>query len=235
MRKPEVTIAEMNVKIGRATLSKLQRIDSENALSFGLTREHCQLLERISACALRNESVLLTGETGVGKTSVIQLLASYMNASLRVVNMSQDSDTSDLIGGYKPVSIITIIRPLFEDYETLFDQTFDRAKNVKFFTHLQNCLSTGRFADFLRLLIETALKAIEQPKTDHFSWTKLIVRAKRILHSLSSRKSALPFAYIRGIVSEAAELGHWLLIDEINLASPDCLESVVRVLEGTLS
>jgi midasin len=136
---------------------------------------------------------------------------------------------------YKPVSIITIIRPLFEDYETLFDQTFDRTKNVKFFTHLQSCLSTGRFADFLRLLIETASKAAEQPKTDHFSWTKLIVRAKRILHSLSSRKSALPFAYIRGIVSEAAELGHWLLIDEINLASPDCLESVVRVLEGTLS
>lgn len=139
------------------------------------------------------------------------------------------------IFSYKPVSIASIVQPLFNDYEKLFNQTFDRNKNVKFFTHLNTCLSNGRFSDFLKLLIETASIALKKQESDRFSWSKIIVRSKRILHSLSSKKSALPFAYIRGIVSEATELGHWLLIDEINLASPDCLEAVIRTLEGSMS
>lgn len=47
------------------------------------------------------DAVLLSGETGVGKTSVIELFASYLGASLKVVNLSPDSEFSDLIGGYR--------------------------------------------------------------------------------------------------------------------------------------
>lgn len=71
---------------------------------FGLTRECCQLMEKIavsiSSSCTKQELVLLTGETGVGKTSVVQLLADYCGINLKIVNMSQDSEFSDLIGGY---------------------------------------------------------------------------------------------------------------------------------------
>lgn len=30
---------------------------------------------------------------------------------------------------------------------------------------------------------------------------------------------------------KAAERGEWLLVDEINLATPECLDSVVRLIE----
>lgn len=60
------------------------------------------------------------------------------------------------------------------------------------------------------------------------------MRAQRLLKSLSGRGAALPFAYIRGIVAEAAELGHWLLVDEINLASAECLNAILNVLDGTI-
>lgn len=46
------------------------------------------------------EPVLLVGETGIGKTAIIQLLADRIGANLRIVNLSQHSDSSDLIGGY---------------------------------------------------------------------------------------------------------------------------------------
>lgn len=69
-------------------------------ISFALTRDCSQLMERISKCVDQREAVLLSGETGVGKTSVVQLLASYCGVSLKVVNFSEDSDFSDFIGGF---------------------------------------------------------------------------------------------------------------------------------------
>jgi midasin (ATPase involved in ribosome maturation) len=46
------------------------------------------------------EPVLLTGETGVGKTTAIQHLAEMLRVQLRIVNLSQDSEFMDLVGGY---------------------------------------------------------------------------------------------------------------------------------------
>jgi midasin (ATPase involved in ribosome maturation) len=66
---------------------------------FGLTRGSRQLMERVAVCVSRGEPVLLVGETGVGKTSAIQLLAAKCGVQLRVVNMSMNSEYSDLVGG----------------------------------------------------------------------------------------------------------------------------------------
>ncbi|VDK27807.1 unnamed protein product [Anisakis simplex] len=66
---------------------------------MGITRDVCQLMERLAVCITRAEPVLLVGETGVGKTSVVQAIAAHTNVNLRVVNLSQHSDSSDLIGG----------------------------------------------------------------------------------------------------------------------------------------
>lgn len=99
---------------------------------------------------------------------------------------------------YKPVSISSIIRPLYEDYENLFNQTFDRSKNKKFFAHLTNCLFMGRFSDLLRLIIESSSKALNASSSDSMSWAEIIVRARKILQSISSKRSALPFAYVKG-------------------------------------
>lgn len=61
-------------------------------------------MERIAVSITSNntkhEFVLLSGETGVGKTSIVQSLANYCGANLKIVNMSQDSEFSDLIGGF---------------------------------------------------------------------------------------------------------------------------------------
>ena len=46
--------------------------------------------------------------------------------------MNQQSDSSDLLGGYKPVMIGRIIQPLREEFETLFCKTFSRKQNQTF-------------------------------------------------------------------------------------------------------
>jgi midasin len=57
------------------------------------------LLERVAVCISLCEPVLLVGETGTGKTSTLQLLAKHTEQKLIVINMNQQSDSADLLGG----------------------------------------------------------------------------------------------------------------------------------------
>lgn len=49
------------------------------------------------------EPILLVGETGCGKTTVVQLLAQLMNRQLYCVNCHMNSEGSDFLGGLRPV------------------------------------------------------------------------------------------------------------------------------------
>ena len=50
-------------------------------------------------CIKNKEPVLLVGETGVGKTSAIQFLAEKTGHQLVAVNLNQQTESCDLIGG----------------------------------------------------------------------------------------------------------------------------------------
>lgn len=79
---------------------------------------------------------MLVGETGTGKTSTLQLLAKHTGNKLIVLNMNQQSDSVDLIGGYKPVELKIIIRPIREEFENLFRSEFNTEQNSKFLGHI---------------------------------------------------------------------------------------------------
>lgn len=66
---------------------------------FSLTKRASCLVEMICGCVKFKEPVLLTGETGVGKTSCVQYLAKILKQKLIVVNLNRQSDSSDLLGG----------------------------------------------------------------------------------------------------------------------------------------
>lgn len=68
-------------------------------MRFAQTRPAACLLERVSVCLSLQEPVLLVGETGTGKTSTLQLLAHHTGNTLVVLNMNQQSDSADLLGG----------------------------------------------------------------------------------------------------------------------------------------
>jgi midasin len=72
--------------------------------SFCFTRPAACLLERVACCVASLEPVLLVGETGTGKTSAVQYLAGKTGHRLIVINMNQQSDSADLLGGYDHIS-----------------------------------------------------------------------------------------------------------------------------------
>ena len=71
--------------------------------TFALTRPAAQLLERLAVCVSLAEPALIVGETGTGKTTVVSQLASMLGRKLVSLNLSNQTEASDLLGGYKPL------------------------------------------------------------------------------------------------------------------------------------
>lgn len=101
--KPTVTMKGKKLCVGRIILKqepeKELEVFKRRRTVFSLTRPACILMEQISCCIENFEPILLVGETGCGKTSSLQYLAEVLNKQLIVINMSQQSETVDLLGG----------------------------------------------------------------------------------------------------------------------------------------
>jgi midasin len=93
---------------------------------FAHTKHSLALLERLAQCLSMGEPALLVGETGTGKTSVVQYLADQLDQKLVVQNLSQQTDSSDLLGGFKPVEMRILCIPLKAKFDQLFPRTFSK-------------------------------------------------------------------------------------------------------------
>lgn len=64
----------------------------------------------------------------------------------------------------------------------------------------------------------------------------LVVRATiaALRKELKASRCALTFSYIEGALVRAIENGDWVLLDEINLAPPEMLQSLSGLLESRL-
>ena len=123
------------LRIGRANL--LARppktgFSPSTVRPFALHRPALLLLSRISTALSFNEPILLTGETGTGKTSIVTHVASVLNRPLISLNLSHQTEPSDLIGGFKPIDTRIPATQLQERFLDLFGETFSRRKNAKF-------------------------------------------------------------------------------------------------------
>lgn len=78
------------------------------------------------------EPVLLVGETGTGKTTCVQELAKLGGKQLHVFNMNRNTDSADLLGGFKPVDLKFLLRPVYERFLGIFKKLYPQDKNKQF-------------------------------------------------------------------------------------------------------
>lgn len=62
-----------------------------------------RLFNLVEHCIRHCEPVLLVGETGCGKTMICQLLSLLLKQKLHILNCHQHTETSDFLGGLRPV------------------------------------------------------------------------------------------------------------------------------------
>lgn len=260
---PSFHVDNDTIEIGRALLQKssvdkaLLRRDASRQANFARTKHLKRLMEQIAVAVQMVEPVLLVGETGTGKTTVVQEVAKMMNKKLTAINVSQQTESSDLLGGFKPVNTMTVAIPLQESFESLFLATFSQKKNVKFSELLSKCFNKKQWKNVSKLwkeavkMARATLEKAESP--DPGDTTEGAPKKKRKLSSseksallekwlefnkgienfeaqAASLESSFVFNFVEGSLVKAVRNGEWLLLDEINLASSDTLESIADLL-----
>ncbi|KAI9594948.1 P-loop containing nucleoside triphosphate hydrolase protein [Syncephalis fuscata] len=133
-----------------------------SARTFARTQHASRLLEQIAVGVRRSEPILLVGETGCGKTTVVQNLADMLGRRLVVLNLSQQSDASDLLGGFKPVDGKVLAIPLKEQFEHLFTCTFSAKRNARFLSAVHDAYLKKKWPRFATLLLEATKMANER-------------------------------------------------------------------------
>nr|DBA26506.1 TPA: hypothetical protein GDO54_010752 [Pyxicephalus adspersus] len=240
--KPEIAVRELDVSVGRVEMLRKQtdtiRLHREK-FTFATTRPSTILIEQIAVCVNKGEPVLLVGETGTGKTSTVQYLAHVAGQRLRIVNMNQQSDTADLLGGYKPVDHKLIWLPLREDFEELFTQTFSRKQNKTFLGHIQTCYKQKRWQDLLKLMqhvVKNAMTKVQGAESEYLlkkRWETYSLRLNQAQQQMRMTENAVLFAFVEGTLAQAIKKGEWIMLDEINLANAETLECLCGLLEGS--
>lgn len=258
-RTPAFSDQGNNVVLGRENCRKI-KVPSGSALKFAAassrfasTRAALTLMEQVAAAVQMAEPALLVGETGIGKTTVIQQLATLMRQKLTVVNLSQQSESTDLLGGFKPVNIRTMAIPMLDEFNHLFELTFSAKKNQKFLTSVSKSVALGNWPRLVNLWHEAVRLAQgvfnpnhdpsteEQPtkkrKLDSLKYQHLRQRWERFTAQLgdfeaqvSQGDAKFSFAFVQGKIVQALRNGEWVLLDEVNLASPDTLENIASLL-----
>ncbi|KAG5644766.1 hypothetical protein DXG03_007674 [Asterophora parasitica] len=227
---------------------------------FAMHKPAVLLLSRIATAVSLAEPVLLTGETGTGKTSVVTHLAGLLRRPLISLNLSHQTESSDLLGGFKPVDARIPGAVLQQRFLDLFGGTFSRRKNEKFEVEVRKAVAEGKWKRVVGLWKESSRLARERiqakagldqsredlkaeaprkrRKVEHSgnvpadSWAAFITDVDEFEVQHVQGKGKFAFGFVEGPLVKALRSGDWVLLDEINLASPETLECISGLLHG---
>ena len=257
-RRPFYIKSKTSLRIGRVTLKLYEApvftrnlTKTLNHDNFAATNHVLRALECVARSVQQSEACLLVGETGIGKTAMIQQLAKALGHKLVIMNLSQQSEVADLLGGFKPVNPRTIAISLRAEFDQLLQATFPKQQNQKFLDALAKAIAKGRWSRALVLLKE-ALRTV-RPKLassesvvehgekepsrkkrklqSHHAqlirrWDGFAYKVQNLENHICGGTKGISFSFVEGAIVQAIRGGDWVLLDEINLASPDLLESL---------
>ncbi|KAL1950443.1 hypothetical protein VTO73DRAFT_5567 [Trametes versicolor] len=227
---------------------------------FAMHRPAVSLMARIATAVSLAEPILLTGETGTGKTSVVTHLASLLRRPLISLNLSNQTESSDILGGFKPVDARIPGAELQQRFLDLFGGTFSRKKNAHFEESVRKAVQERKWRRAAGLWQEATKMArgriqAKQAEEDAKELEGSISRKRRKVEGLGLKvsqeaweaferdvqtfevqhvhgKGKFAFAFVEGPLVKALRNGDWILLDEVNLATPETLESISGLLHG---
>ncbi|EWC47023.1 hypothetical protein DRE_03785 [Drechslerella stenobrocha 248] len=239
----------------------LYRRKEVQTMPYAMHKNALRLLERISVCIGNSEPVLLVGETGTGKTTAVQYLARKLNKKLTVHNFSQHTESSDLMGGFQPVDLSHIGNDLSTTFDYLFRRTFPSKRNLKFLEQHDQVIVKKQWKKAVRFWKNAIEMAAQQapapPDTDAPEpgstsprkrrklevasqsavapeWKSFATRVSSYDSQLRGSQQAI-FSFVEGLLVKAVRNGEWVLLDELNLASPETLESIADLMNDAES
>ncbi|KAI9830098.1 MAG: hypothetical protein M1826_005091 [Phylliscum demangeonii] len=180
------------------------------------------------------------------------------------MNLSHHSESGDFIGGFKPVSIRSVAIPMKEEFDKLFELTFSSKRNQQYLETIGKCIVKERWRRLVALWSEaldmaaratiardissppganldgnhkTKKRKMENPRLDKLRprWASFRIEVNSLQALLSSTSKPFAFKFMEGSIVKAVRNGDWVLLDEINLAPLDTLESIASLLSDGFS
>lgn len=280
------------IRVGRCELMRRSKATAKRAApvsrKFAMTKPSLLLLERLTVATALAEPVLLVGETGTGKTTVVQHLASLLGQPMVALNLSQQTESGDLLGAFKPLDPKVPATELHDQWSSLFARTFSSRRNARFVEAERKAFVAGKWSRLALLWRESAKMASSRKKGTSKSsatngaeigitiadndvrpetssrkkrktergategspadlddaraeaeldreWSELDAKARNFGLQHGSKKKNLVFSFAEGPLVKALRQGDWILLDEINLAAAETLDSLTGLLQSPTS
>ncbi|BGP48616.1 AAA ATPase midasin [Rhodotorula kratochvilovae] len=260
--------AQHSVKVGRVSLPfSAPSRRGKNSRPYALTKPSLLLLEKLAVCLSLSEPVLLVGETGTGKTAGVGYLAELMGKRLTALNLSNQTEAGDLVGGFRPIDEAEEARrsasELVNRWVELFGATFSLSRNADFVTHVRKALEKKRYARLVGLWreahrmaaarVDSTADAAGGPSDEQAQRKRRRVEGAKaqlaerwkdfmgVVADFEHRhvsaaggkgKAKFVFSFVEGPLAQAIRNGDWVLLDEVNLASSETLESLSTLLQA---
>ncbi|OLL27013.1 Midasin [Neolecta irregularis DAH-3] len=241
---PRYHRSDTQLIIGRASLPRYP--SNFRPRTFANTNHALRLMEQLASSIRLNEPILLVGETGTGKTTVIQHLAETCGHNLTVINLSQQTESGDLLGGYKPIDSRAVGIKLKEKFDQLFSKTFSGSKtaNNTFLEVVAKVYRKQQWSRFVVLLRDSVkmaekkfaiIESTSHPKKKRrTNQLELLPQWKLFaseIENFEKSRNGFAFSFVEGTFVKAVRAGDWVLLDEINLAAHDTIESISSLLQ----
>lgn len=219
---PAENISSANAQLDTTLLNKI----------FYIPESYIHILHNVKVSVDYNFPTLLIGETGVGKTSLVQAMAKIYNKKLVVINIGADSDISNSFGTLKHTKLSVNVEKIIRD----FADDFTYIKNNDNSQFIERMLKT------CKTNCKTALKAMYKVLGDlerlEIGNASVVYRLKNRVTSLlnsagdQSKNDDIRLEIQLGVLANALNYGDWVLFDEINLASHETLSLIAHILEN---
>ncbi|KAI5189619.1 midasin [Nematocida minor] len=220
-----------------------------NEVEYVLTKPAVRLILSVVEGLAVVSSFLLIGETGTGKTTAVQkifekrkilLSTRYKDArKLLCVNLSKDTDISDLLGSYQFATSEQLALHINDIVQGYFELFFNEEKNDAFLKEIDRAAEERRIDVIIDTAEDLISKFVEKERKEPGEEKKRAIaklsKALELLRRIEDGAQNV-CVFVEGPLVRAALYGYWILLDESNLAPNSTLRYInTAVHRGQLS
>jgi len=144
---------------------------------------------------------------------LIQRLAFLSGHELVVQNLSLQTDSTDLLGGYRPLEIRHIARNVYTDFVQLFCSSFSKSQNAQFLDYVTAAYEKGQWKRLSQCFQRAAKMGLDkmkkQQKKDSDVWFEFKRTSERFEKQRVACDTGLAFVFTEGALVEAIRAGKW--------------------------
>ncbi|CAO3702357.1 unnamed protein product [Rhizopus stolonifer] len=258
---PEYQVSTDTLEVGHSRLVRRQTENLTGDYENHILQSFLPSLQSLMKCVESSWMAILTGPVASGKTSLVRLLSKMTGNTLQEFAMNSSVDTMELLGGFEQVDLNRHRSVLMDMLKTVTNaasksllmysatlstdsehyntalQLVRQLNDVWFVLESKQTLNSSDLESVALdyVLVTNMIAYLKSAATIDVSLQEYIVDISQAIENLQKLEKdtiAGKFEWIDGLLINALEKGHWLLIDNANLCNPSVLDRLNPLFEN---